>query len=173
MILLSGSRDAGLHDNTGQNVDIDEVRAPLPVRREVLYDDAILYQYVLPTFPPCPLFVVSSNCWDDSFSLIIDLELVPSFLFPRYRSSRVGHSSNDSGSLVAFRNFYEEMKRPGVWESEKGATSTAENSRDNLASLYRPPFHLMFQGSFEKVSFPFMEYMKLALGDWDKIIWIE
>lgn len=77
----------------------------------------------------------------------------------------MGHSSNDSGSLVAFRNFYEEMKRPGVWESEKGATSTAENSRDNLASLYRPPFHLMFQGSFEKVSFPFMEYLELALGD--------
>jgi hypothetical protein len=53
--------------------------------------------------------------------------------------------------LIAFRNFDEEMKHPGVWESDQGSTSTTDNSRDNLASLYRPPFHLMFHGSFEKV----------------------
>ncbi|KAF8040009.1 hypothetical protein BT93_B2281 [Corymbia citriodora subsp. variegata] len=58
--------------------------------------------------------------------------------------------SHESSSLIAFRNFDEEMKRPGVWESDQGSTSTAENARDNLASLYRPPFHLMFRGSFEK-----------------------
>lgn len=59
--------------------------------------------------------------------------------------------SSESNSLIAFRNFDEEMKRPGVWESEQGVASTADNARDNLASLYRPPFHIMFQGSFEKV----------------------
>ncbi|OWM77230.1 plant UBX domain-containing protein 7 [Punica granatum] len=104
-----GSRVDGAHDNAGQKDGDDAVRAPLPVRREVLYDDAIL--------------------------------------FP---ASGIGHPSNESAPLVAFRNFDEEMKRPGVWESERGSTSTADNSRDNLASLYRPPFHLMFRGSFEK-----------------------
>ncbi len=64
----------------------------------------------------------------------------------------MGYPSTESAPLVAFRNFDDEMKHPGVWESERGATSTADNSRDNLASLYRPPFHLMFRGSFEKVS---------------------
>ena len=39
------------------------------------------------------------------------------------------------------------MKRPGVWESDQGASY----HRDNLASLYRPPYHLMLHGSFEKV----------------------
>lgn len=62
------------------------------------------------------------------------------------------HPSGESGSLIAFRNFDEEMKHPGVWESDQGVASTADNSRDNLASLYRPPFHLMFQGPFEKVT---------------------
>lgn len=62
----------------------------------------------------------------------------------------MGYPPHESSSLIAFRNFDEEMRRPGVWESDQGATSTAENPRDNLASLYRPPFHLMFHGSFEK-----------------------
>ena len=53
--------------------------------------------------------------------------------------------------MVAFRNFEEEMKRPDVWESEQGGPSTTQSSRDNLAALYRPPFALMHQGSFEKV----------------------
>jgi len=44
------------------------------------------------------------------------------------------------------------MRNPGVWEPEQGAASTAETSRDNLASLYRPPFHLMFNGPFDKVN---------------------
>ncbi|XP_056165900.1 plant UBX domain-containing protein 7 isoform X5 [Syzygium oleosum] len=93
-------------ENIGQH-DGDEVRPPLPVRREVLYDDAVLYP-------------------------------------------ALGMGSHESSSLIAFRNFDEEMKRPGVWESDQGSTSTAENARDNLASLYRPPFHLMYRGSFEK-----------------------
>ncbi|KAF5750044.1 UBX domain-containing 7 [Tripterygium wilfordii] len=89
----------------------DEVRPPLPVVRETLYDDAMLYG-----------------------------------------SSRAGVFPQEPSSLVAFRNFDQEMRRAGVWESDQSAASasTIENPRENLASLYRPPFHLMFQGSFEK-----------------------
>ncbi|KAI4313422.1 hypothetical protein L6164_026406 [Bauhinia variegata] len=89
--------------------DGDDVRPPIPVIRETLYDDAILYG-----------------------------------------TSRMGPRSQEASSLIAFRNFEEEMRRPGVWESEQGVASTAESSRDNLASLYRPPFHLMFHGPFDK-----------------------
>ncbi|KAH9658734.1 Plant UBX domain-containing protein 7 [Citrus sinensis] len=92
----------------GQEIG-DEVRAPLPVVRDTLYDDAMFYA-----------------------------------------GSGARYPHHEPSSLIAFRNFDEEMKRPGVWESEQGAASTADSSRDNLASLYRPPFHLMFNGSFEK-----------------------
>ncbi|XP_038701358.1 plant UBX domain-containing protein 7-like isoform X2 [Tripterygium wilfordii] len=94
-------------DNHGQEGG-DEVRPPLPVVRETLYDDAMLYG--------------------------------------------AGFIPHEPSSLVAFRNFGEEVRRAGVWESDQSAASasTTENPRDNLASLYRPPFHLMFQGSFEK-----------------------
>lgn len=64
----------------------------------------------------------------------------------------LGYPSHEASSLIAFRNFGEEMRRPGIWESGQGVASTTENSRDNLASLYRPPFHLMFHGPFEKVT---------------------
>ncbi|KAE8705434.1 Plant UBX domain-containing protein 7 [Hibiscus syriacus] len=87
----------------------EEVRPPLPVVRETLYDDASLYG-----------------------------------------ASSLGLPPQQSGSLVAFRNFDEEMKRPGVWESDEGSSSIVDAPRDNLASLYRSPFHLMFQGPFEK-----------------------
>ncbi|XP_065617723.1 plant UBX domain-containing protein 7 isoform X1 [Quercus suber] len=100
-------RDIG-NENVGEN-DGDEVRPPLPVIREALYDDAMLYG-----------------------------------------ASRIGYPSREPSSLIAFRNFDEEMKRPGVWESDQGASSTTESHRDNLASLYRPPYHLMLHGSFEK-----------------------
>lgn len=69
-----------------------------------------------------------------------------------HRGTRIGHRPQEPSSLIAFRNFEEELRRPGVWESEQGAASTAESSRDNLASLYRPPFHLMFTGPFDKVN---------------------
>lgn len=59
---------------------------------------------------------------------------------------------NESGSSVGFRNLQNEVKHHDVWNSEEGAASTSGNSRDNLASLYRPPNHLMFNGPFEKVS---------------------
>ncbi|KAF5186358.1 Plant ubx domain-containing protein [Thalictrum thalictroides] len=65
-----------------QDSGSDGVRAPLPVKRDILYDDDDLY-----------------------------------------------------------RNFNEEMTRPDVWE-------TGQNG-DNLASLYRQPFALMYHGPFE------------------------
>lgn len=58
----------------------------------------------------------------------------------------MGGSAHEARSVVPFRNFEQEMKHPGVWETDK-----ASNSADNLASLYRPPFALMYHGSFEKV----------------------
>ncbi|KAG6766034.1 hypothetical protein POTOM_030099 [Populus tomentosa] len=103
----SGLKDFG-NENVGPSGG-EEVRAPLPVVRDTLYDDAMLYG-----------------------------------------ASRMGHPPHEASSLIAFRNFDEEMKHSGVWESDQGSTSTIDNPRDNLASLYRPPFHLMFHGSFEK-----------------------
>ncbi|RZC72249.1 hypothetical protein C5167_035409 [Papaver somniferum] len=52
---------------------------------------------------------------------------------------------------VAFGNFNEELKHPGVWEPEQGAPSTADNSRDNLVSLCCPPFEVTYKGPFNKV----------------------
>lgn len=66
----------------------------------------------------------------------------------------MGGSSREPRLVVPFRNFEEEMKRPRVWEAEK-RTTTADAAQDNLASLYRPPFALMYHGPFEKVSGPY------------------
>ncbi|KAK9106444.1 hypothetical protein Syun_022455 [Stephania yunnanensis] len=87
----------------------DDVRPPIPVRREVLYDDAMMY-----------------------------------------RGSRMSYPSNEASAVMAFRNFDEEMRRPGVWESDPNAASTADNGPKNLAVLYRPPFALMHHGPFEQ-----------------------
>ncbi|CAH8353876.1 unnamed protein product [Eruca vesicaria subsp. sativa] len=77
-----------------------------------------------------------------------------------YGATRVGNSGRAPASLIAFRNFSEEPKSPGIWEPDEGAASSASGSasapetasapRDSLASLYRPPFHLMLHGSFEQ-----------------------
>lgn len=96
-------------DGSAQEVDEDDVRPPLPVIRDVLYDNAM------------------------SFGV-----------------SRMGGSSHEAHSVVPFRNFEEEMKQSGVWETGNVSSSTVDGSRDNLASLYRPPFALMFHGPFEK-----------------------
>lgn len=109
--LLPGSENHVEPGNVKQD-DGSEVRAPLPVKRDVLYDGP-----------------------------------------PRYRSSRMGYSPNEARTVVPFRNFNEELKHPGVWEEDKGATSSkADTSRDNrnLATMYRPPFALMYHGPFEK-----------------------
>ncbi|KAM1520511.1 hypothetical protein ACFX10_010885 [Malus domestica] len=86
----------GANENVGQFSE-DEVRAPMPVIRDVLYDDMALYGA------------------------------------PRARLSQ-----HEQG--------------PGVWESDQGATSSENATQENLASLYRPPFKILFQGSFEKVA---------------------
>lgn len=106
--LRSGTR-ADLEDQNVRQGDGDDVRPPLPVIRDVLYDNTMFYG-----------------------------------------GSRMGGSSHEAHTVVPFRNFEEESKRPGVWETENGSASMVDNSRDNLASLYRPPFALMYQGPFEK-----------------------
>lgn len=76
----------------------------------------------------------------------------------------MGNSQREPASLIAFRNFSEEPKSPGIWEPDEVGASSASASgsasapeaaasapRDSLASLYRPPFHLMLHGSFEQV----------------------
>ncbi|XP_022157079.1 plant UBX domain-containing protein 7 [Momordica charantia] len=103
------SNESGNHVGAGTFGQFeDEVRPPLPVIREALYDDAMLY------------------------------------------GTTMGYLPNESGSSIGLRNLQNEVKPHDVWESEEGAASTSGNPRDNLASLYRPPYHLMFSGSFEK-----------------------
>ncbi|PIN05048.1 hypothetical protein CDL12_22414 [Handroanthus impetiginosus] len=97
-------------DQDVRQEDGDDVRPPLPVKRDVLYDSPMLYG-----------------------------------------APRAGGSSYASHSVVPFRNFEEEMKHPGVWDAEEGSSSSVvDKTQDNLASLYRPPFALMFHGPFEK-----------------------
>lgn len=91
--------------------------------------------------------------------MFLPFHLYPFFrlidFFVCFSSSGMGGSSREPRLVVPFRNFEEEMKHPGVWEAEKRSTSTADAAQDNLASLYRPPFALMYHGSFEKVSGPY------------------
>ncbi|CAN4090407.1 unnamed protein product [Withania somnifera] len=111
-VLVDPSLSGAVNDSADNNLlqgDGDDVRPPLPVKREVLYDNAVLYG-----------------------------------------SSGMGGSSREPRLVVPFRNFEEEMKHPGVWEAEKHSTSTPDAAQDNLASLYRPPFSLMYHGPFEK-----------------------
>ncbi|KAL9270937.1 Plant UBX domain-containing protein [Drosera capensis] len=139
----SGREDFGGDNFPAHEVE-DNVRAPLPVVREALYDDAMFHSSVdLSVMRSLYLFVpVYVNV-----NLLIDwvLKYVPS----GFRPSRYGYPSQGPSSVVAFRNFQEEMRHPQVWESEKDAPPK-EDSRDNLAALYRPPFALMFKGPFEK-----------------------
>ncbi|EPS73806.1 hypothetical protein M569_00949, partial [Genlisea aurea] len=96
-------KDFGSHDGG------EDVRPPLPAKRDVLYDG-----------------------------------LLP------HNGERMG-TPYGAPSVVPFRNFQEEMRHPGVWEPERGSSSSMPTKpQDNLASLYRPPFALMFHGSFEK-----------------------
>ncbi|KAJ0669545.1 putative UBX domain-containing protein [Helianthus annuus] len=106
--ITGGSENDAGPENAREH-DSSEVRAPLPVKRDVLYDAPTLYG-----------------------------------------GARRGYNRREAQTVDPFRNFDEELKRPGVWEAGQGATSTADTSRDNLATLYRPPFALMFHGSFEK-----------------------
>ncbi|KAL3502180.1 hypothetical protein ACH5RR_036629 [Cinchona calisaya] len=105
---LSGTRKDLEYENLRQG-DGDDVRPPLPVMRDVLYDNTMFYG-----------------------------------------ASMLGGSSHKPRSVVPFRNFEDEMRRSGVWEKENGSEATVDKSEDNLASLYCPPFALIYQGPFEK-----------------------
>ncbi|KAJ7524206.1 hypothetical protein O6H91_18G082500 [Diphasiastrum complanatum] len=70
----------------------------------------------------------------------------------QYRAQRMAHTSNQPSSVDAFRNFEDEANAKAAW-SLKGVdkdTSSAGAIKDSLAALYRPPFVLMFQGTFEQ-----------------------
>ncbi|PWA62843.1 Thioredoxin-like fold [Artemisia annua] len=57
----------------------------------------------------------------------------------------------DSQDLTGSYISDEEEKSQGVWDADLGgSTSAAESSNKNLASFYRPPFALIFNGPFEK-----------------------
>ncbi|XP_076890023.1 plant UBX domain-containing protein 7-like isoform X2 [Bidens hawaiensis] len=110
--ILPEQSTGGSENHVGpDNVENDgcDIRAPLPVKRDVLYDAPLLY------------------------------------------GGRFGNNPLEPRTVVPFRNFDDELKHAGVWETNQGATtSTRRKPRDNLATLYRPPFALMFQGQFEK-----------------------
>ncbi|XP_077246172.1 plant UBX domain-containing protein 7-like [Tasmannia lanceolata] len=66
------------------------------------------------------------------------------------RDASMGYPSEGSNSLIAFQNSGEELTCPSIWESDQNSTSTTDSSRDNLATLYRPPLALMYHGTFDK-----------------------
>ncbi|CAA2954874.1 plant UBX domain-containing 7 isoform X1 [Olea europaea subsp. europaea] len=98
-------------DQNVRQVDGDDVRPPLPVKRDVLYDNSMPHS-----------------------------------------SPRMGGLPREAQRhpIDPFRNFEEEMRRPGVWEGDQGSSSVISRVRDNLASLYRQPFALIINGPFEK-----------------------
>ena len=84
-----------------------------------------------------------------------------------YRDSMyyVGNYERELASLIDFIDFSEEPKRSGVWEpDEVGSSASTSGPRNSLASLYRPPFHLMTHGSFEQVLYkaPYLFFLLIA-----------
>lgn len=65
-----------------------------------------------------------------------------------YRAQHLAQSSNQPSSVDAFRNFQDEANFRG--HAPKSDATSTEGNKDSLAALYRPPFTLMFQGSFEQ-----------------------
>ncbi|KAI5061027.1 hypothetical protein GOP47_0023532 [Adiantum capillus-veneris] len=65
-----------------------------------------------------------------------------------YRAQHLAQSSNQPTSVDAFRNFQDEANFRGHAANDNAANE--DGSKDTLASLYRPPFSLIFQGSFEQ-----------------------
>ncbi|MCO5567371.1 hypothetical protein L7F22_021061 [Adiantum nelumboides] len=65
-----------------------------------------------------------------------------------YRAQHLAQSSNQPTSVDAFRNFQDEANFRGHAANE--SAENVDGSKDTLASLYRPPFALIFQGSFEQ-----------------------
>lgn len=111
----------------------------------------------------CTCNLPPANFWLVLFRLVllfiaITMEVCLLLLTLFYSASRLQPSS-----VVAFRNFEEESRRPVVWESNQNAASTTNGSRDNLASLYRPPFALMYNGPFDKVYVYFIIILFLSM----------
>ncbi|CAM6027963.1 unnamed protein product [Sphagnum balticum] len=72
-----------------------------------------------------------------------------------YRAHRMTPPPNQATSVDAFRNFEDEANQrpgwgPGEASSQASPVGGMAGSRDSLAALYRPPFVLMFQGTFEQ-----------------------
>lgn len=65
-----------------------------------------------------------------------------------HRAQHLAQSSNQPSSVDAFRNFQDEANFRG--HAPKSDSTSIEGNKDSLAALYRPPFTLMFQGSFEQ-----------------------
>lgn len=65
-----------------------------------------------------------------------------------YRAQNLAQSSNQPTSVDAFRNFQDEANFRS--QASKDNATAMDGSKDTLAALYRPPFALMFQGSFEQ-----------------------
>lgn len=67
----------------------------------------------------------------------------------------MAQTPNQPTSVDAFRNFEEEASQRGSnWgpmEPSHSSSSGLGGMKDSLAALYRPPFVLMFQGTFEQV----------------------
>ena len=83
----------------------------------------------------------------------------------------LGNYERELVSLIDFLDFSEEPKRPGVWEPDEVASSASASAstsgpRHSLASLYRPPFHLMTHGSFEQVLYkvPYLFFFTYIKG---------
>ncbi|KAK1385339.1 UBX domain-containing protein [Heracleum sosnowskyi] len=105
--ILSGSGKQWGHEHASPHNE-STVRAPLPVKKDVLYDEEMFYK----------------------------------------AAARLGYLSHED--RLSFHNSNQELKPPGIWAADQSSASVVDNSRDNLASLYSPPFALMLQGPFEK-----------------------
>ncbi|KAH7444291.1 hypothetical protein KP509_02G072100 [Ceratopteris richardii] len=65
-----------------------------------------------------------------------------------YRAQHLAQSSNQPASIDAFRNFQDEANFRN--QASGDDASNIDGSKDSLAALYRPPFTLIYQGSFEQ-----------------------
>ncbi|KAI3817087.1 hypothetical protein L1987_10874 [Smallanthus sonchifolius] len=63
------------------------------------------------------------------------------------RNQNMGPSSLGGSPHAAHTSF---DAQSSFWEADQGSTLAAGTSRENLASLYRPPVALMYPGSFEQ-----------------------
>ncbi|MCL7022803.1 hypothetical protein MKW94_003599 [Papaver nudicaule] len=65
-------------------------------------------------------------------------------------SEKKSATQEKANSRDSLASIYRPMQHAGTRDSDKSATQAKANSRDNLASIYRPPFNLMYDGSFHE-----------------------